>query len=597
MTTKVLTSELDFDTIKASIKSYLEQHEEFSDYDFDASGLNILLDALAYNTHQLALVANFTTNESFLDSAQLRSSLVSLAKPLGYTPRSKTASTAVIDIQALSVPSGSGTLTLPQYTQFTTTIDNVSYTFITLEEYQTTEAEDYIFENVQIYEGKIVTKKFFIDGNNVNKTYNYYVIPDANVDTSTLTALIRDGYGSSSVTNLAKATEVADLSSDTNVYFIYETPNGYWEISLGDDIVGVGPQEGTILEVTYLTTNGKDANGAISFATSATVSGYSLSTTLVSKAAGGADKEAIESIRFNAPLSFAAQNRLVTVADYKQFILNNASYVEALNIWEGKDNDPPEYGKVFISIKPTSGDEITATQQTNLETLLAKKSVLNITPKFVTPTYQYLQITVNFVYDSSKAVLDQESLESAVRQTVIDYGTTNLASFNSVLRKSNLQTTIDNSRESILSSDVDIKIRKRFLPTLGALDIYEVPLTIAPKTPSSVTDYVVASTGFTYTDAGTNYTAFIRNKAETTQLELYRIAGSTEVIILEDVGSIDIVNKKLTIGPFQPTAFLNATKGIELIITPEDDATIRPLRNSLLIIDEDVISVSSTKDA
>lgn len=596
MVNQILTSELDFDTLKASIKAYLQQHEEFSDYDFDASGLNILLDVLAYNTHQMALISNFTLNESFLDSAQIRSSLVSLSKALGYTPRSKTAPSATIDVAALSVPDGTATLTLPKYTQFTTTVDNDSYTYVNLIEYEADEDSDYIFEDVVVKEGKIKTKKFFIDGDDVLKVYNSYVIPDVNIDTSTISVLVRNGVGSSSVTNLTRATEVAELTSESNIYFLHEAPNGHWEISLGDNIVGVKPAEGTILEVTYLTTNGKDSNGAASFSTSATISGYSLSPTLVTRSSGGADKENIDSIRFNAPLSFAAQNRLVTVNDYKTFILNNTSYIESINIWEGKDNVPPEYGKVFISIKPTGADTITEEQQTFLEGLLAKKSVVDIRPRFVDPSYQYLDITCSIVYDEALATLNQEQLEDAVRQTIIDYGTNNLVSFGSVLRKSNLMTVIDDSRESILSSDIDIKVRKRFKPTLGALDTYEVPVTIQIQTPTSSTTPVVSSTGFTYTSGGVNYTVFLRNKTNSTQLEIFRISGSSEVIVVDNAGSIDIANKKLTIGPIQPTAFLNADKGIELIITPNDDATIRPLRNTLLIIDEDAIAVSSTAD-
>lgn len=281
----------------------------------------------------------------------------------------------------------------------------------------------------------------------------------------------------------------------------------------------------------------------------------------------------------------------MTKEDYKAFIANNFSFVEAINVWGGEENVPVNYGTVYISIKPIGGDTITDLQQTQIETALSKKSVLNIDPVFEDPTYQYLDIRCTINYDSSKTSLTKAQIENLVESRIHEFGEDNLLNFGTVFYKSRLMTYIDETDESIISSDIDILVRKRFFPTLGALDIYTVPVTVSIKDPSQSTSPVVRSSGFTYTIDGINYTAFIRNRTNSTTLELYRLNGSNEVIISSNVGSINLVNKTITIGPFQPTAFLNSDKGIELIITPSDDISISPIRNQLLQIDEDATAV------
>lgn len=591
MPTQILSAELDFDTLKDSIKTYLSQFDEFTDYDFDASGLNIFIEALAYNTHQLAKVANFGLNESFLDTAQLRSSIASHAKTLGYVPRSKTAPVATLDIEALAVPSGSGSITIPKYTAFTTSVNGQSYTYYTIDDYTTTEDDDYVFSNVLVYEGSVKTKKFFIDSEET--AYPVYVIPDQNIDISTLKVIIRNGVGSTSTRTLIRATLIGQLNSESDIYLINESANGYYELTIGDGVIGARGEEGEILEATYITTNGKDSNGARSFSTSATVGGYSLSITLVNNSSGGADKESIESIRFNAPLAFAAQNRLVTKEDYKSFIQNNFSFVESINVWGGEENVPVSYGTVYISVKPIGADTLTDLQKTQIETGISGKSVLNIDPVFDDPTYQYLDIDCDIFYDQSRTSLTKAQLQAEVRETIHEFGDDNLLNFGTTFYKSKLMTAIDNSNSSIISSDVDVNIRKRFFPVLGALDVYELTVTVPIKNPSSSTTPVLQSCGFTYTIDGVNYTAFLRNKEESTTLEVYRLNGTNEVIILSNAGSIDLSTNTITIGPFQPTGFLNNAKGIELIITPQDDISISPIRNQLLVIDEDATTVNA----
>lgn len=588
---QITTAELDFDTLLEAIKSYMSQHEDLLDANFDGSVLAQIADVLAYNTHLLALVANFSLNETFLDSAQLRSSLVSHAKPLGYVPNSKTASLAIIDVAALSVPAATADLTLSALTEFSASIDDETYTFYTLEDYVATEAGDYTFEDVEIYEGTWKTKKFFVD--NADDDYPIYVIPDFNIDTDTIVVVVRDGIGSTDLETYVRATAITDLDSDSAVYFLQESPRGYYEIAFGEGISGKRPPVGSIVEVSYLATNDKDANGISSFTTTATVDGFDLSISTITASAGGADRESIESIRFNAPLLRSSQNRLVTVNDFSAFVNNQISNIEALNIWGGEDNDPPNYGHVYIAAKPVGSDGLSAIQKTQLEALIRERSVIDLRPVFVDPSYQYLVVEADVVYDSSKTSLSESQLKTALASVIETYGDDELADFDSVFYLSKLLSDLDDYSNAILGSTATVFFQNRLFPTLNARDSYEFSTVEAIKTPSTSTDSVLTSTGFSTVVNSVTVTAFIRNIPGSTTLEMYYISGSSEVII-SNVGSIDSSMGSVSVGPFTPTAY-DATKGIQFTITPQSQTAISPLRNLLLRIDTDETAVSVTK--
>lgn len=593
MTTQIKTSELDFDTLRESLKEYLGNHKDLQDADFEGSVLSQILDVLAYNTHINALTANFSINESFLDSSQLRSSIVSHARPLGYTPNSKTGSIATVDITALAVPDGTGTLTLPKYSSFTASIDNASYTFVNTEQVTADSTTSYIFEDVDIKQGKVKTKSFYVD--NTTDDYPIYVIPDENIDTDTMEVVVRDGISSTSIETYTLITQVSELDSDSQVYFLHESPRGYYEIAFGEGIIGKRPAPGSIIEVTYLSTSGADANNAKTFSTSVEVDNLSLSVATVSASAGGTSKETNESIRFNAPLLRASQNRLVTTNDYSAFIQNQVSNIEALNVWGGEDNDPVTYGHVFIAAKPVGSDALSDSVKEQLTTLIRRKSVIDLRTQFVDPTYAYLNISGSVTFDASKTSLSSTQLEAAIADRISTYGTSTLSNFNSTFYLSSLLTHIDDYSDAILGSDASVDYQLRLFPTLGANDTYSIYTVGEIKSPSAVasSSRVIQSTGFSTIVNGETVTAFIRNKSGSTTLEMYYVSGSTEVII-SNTGSFDATSGKITVGPFQPSALLSATKGIQFTITPADDAVINPLRNLLLVIDSDESKVVAT---
>lgn len=586
-------AKLDFNTIKSKLKTYFAESGEFADYDFEGSGLSSLLDVLAYNTHLQAMVANMATNEAFIDTAQLRSSVVSHAKPLNYLPRSRRSAKATLKISLQNVPNGTADLVIPKYTKFTTNIDNKAYTFYTLDDYTATAASSYVVD-IDVYEGKKLNKRFIVDDDTAD--YPIYVVPDKNMDTSTITVNVREGLNAIASEAYTIPASVGSLTATDKNYFLFESPNGYYEIMLGDGSIGKKPSEGSVIDVVYLKSSAVEGNNAKTFATSETVDGYAMGIALVTKSYGGTERESIESIKFNAPKAFAAQDRAVTVADYKTFIQQEAGYIETLNVWGGEDNYPPEYGRVFIAIKPVGADAITATQETQLrENTLKSRNIITIEPQFVDPEFQYLEVKMNVRYEPSGTTLTKSQLENKVKDTILEYGTTNLAAFESVFRKSRLLTYVDDSDDSVVSASADVWAQRRLVPTLNVKTRYELAFTLGF---GSVTQYdrVVVSDSFSYLDGNTAYTCTLRNKTNSTQLEIVRAGASGAIVVVDNAGYIDTTNNLLVLTAFSPSGIPNGADGIRFSARPADDNTVYPKRNLLIRIDDLNTSVNADVD-
>jgi len=584
-------AKLDFAQIKAALKANLEATGTFNDYDFDGSALDALLDVLALNTHLNALTANFATNEAFLDTAQLRGSVVSHAKPLNYLPRSRRSSKATITMALQSVPDATDDIVIPKYTEFYTSIDGVVYPFYTLDEYTATSANSYTV-TADLYEGKKIRKRFIVDSD----SYPMYVIPDSKADTSTFVVSVREGLNSSNSETYSIPTIVSELTALNTNYFLNESPNGYYEIMFGDGLIGKLPPAGSVVEIDYLKSSGALADNANTFSSSATVEGYSITSTTVTKALGGAEREGIASIRFNAPKSFAAQSRAVTVSDYKTFIQSGVSYVETLNVWGGEDNDPPEYGTVFIAIKPVGANALTAAQKTQLvDVVLDSKNIITITPKIVDPDFQYIEVRMNVRYEPKNTALTQAQLENKIKDSIVEYGSINLATFDSSFRLSRLMSYIDDSDLSVVAVSADVRLQRRLIPTLGLAARYDLPFTAAMAAVTAY-DRIVTSDSFEYTVGGTSYTCFLRNVMHSTQLEIYRASATGEVIVADNVGYIDTAENKIVLLPFAPSDMPDAVNGIRFTVRAADGNTIDPDRNLLIKIDSKNTAVSAVED-
>ena len=357
--TKLRVTELDFDLIKSNLKNFLKAQTEFKDYDFEGSGMSILLDTLAYNTHYLGFNANMLANEMFLDSASLRSSIVSHAKTLGYEVTSCRAPKATINI---SLTTTDATKTMPAGTAFDTTVDGTSYQFVTISDVTGANSGTSVnFDGTEIYEGTYITTKYTVDSSDVEQRF---LLGDNRADTTTLTVKVQNSSSDSTTTTYTRATDISQLTSTSTVYYLQEVDVGRFEVYFGDGVVSKALTDGNIVVLSYVVTNKSEANGATTFSSAGAIDGATpVNTTLVSAAFGGAEPESLTSIKLNAPLDYASQGRAVTTEDYKVYVRKLFANTQAVSVWGGEDgsydtstgvSDTPEYGKVFISVKSTT---------------------------------------------------------------------------------------------------------------------------------------------------------------------------------------------------------------------------------------------------
>ena len=476
--TSFIISELDFDGIKQNLIDYLQGQSVFSGYNFAGAGLNVLLDILALNTHMGAYYLNMLASESFLDTAQVRDNIVSRAKHLNYTPTSRRA--AVANVNLLVTPPAANTLatiSLPAYTEFQSeAIDGINYTFVTLSSTSASKnltSNTFTFSNVQIYQGEKFTYSVAIDSTNINAILT---IPDANVDTSTMTVAVKPTSLSSSQSVFNQVTDITTILANSNVYFLTATSGGRYGVSFGDGYLGKSLSNGNIVQINYISTAGDVPNYANNFSINGTVSGFAnVIVSSLSPAGGGAERQSEESIRFRAPIAYTRQNRSVTTTDYKQNLIDNYPNIDQIAVWPGEENDPIIYGKVFLSIKPVANYYITNIEKLRIAAdLLENQNVLGITPVFVDPEYLYIRVDTQVYYDSTLTTKSQSEVETTVRNSIIGYTANALDAFNATYKYSKLQNAIDTSDPSIQNSDLTVTLQKRFAPATGNTQNYTI---------------------------------------------------------------------------------------------------------------------------
>jgi len=468
-------SELDFDAIKTNLKNYLKAQSEFTDYDFDGSSLSVLLDILSYNTHYNAYLANMLANEMFLDSAVKRESAVSLAKHLGYTPRSVKGASAVVDI-TVNGPSGSPTsLTLPKYSAFSSTINGQPYTFLNTEALTINPSGGvYTFDNVTLTEGIAYNYRYtVVDPGPAEK----YEIPNDTVDTNTISVTVQNSASDLVTNTYTKVSNITELDSTSKVFFLEENTKGKYEIYFGDGILGKKLVAGNIVIINYLVSSGSLANTSSeidqSFSFSGTIGGGTVTVTTVSNSTGGADKETITEIKFNAPKAYATLDRAVTIDDYVTLINQYYPYAESIAVWGGEDNVPPKYGKVIISLKPYSGFTISDSVKDDIKNnLLKNKQVVGITPEFVDPKYIYVGLVIDVKYNANMTTFASSELNILIQQAVEDYFRLNLQKFNNDFYHGKILNDILDVDTAILSCNLIPRIQLRLTPELGITNTY-----------------------------------------------------------------------------------------------------------------------------
>ena len=542
-------TEFDFDDVKDNLKIFLKQQTEFTDYDFEGSGMNVLLDVLAYNTHYLGYNANMLANEMFLDSASLRGSVASHAKTLGYIPTSARAPKARVSVALNVVPSAQATATMPAGTAFSTTVDNVNYQFVTHTAYTKSNTGAGIpFNNISIYEGSYISSRFTVDTSNSDQRF---LIQDTNTDTSTLTVKVQTSSSNTLQTTYTQATDITGVSSTSNVYFLQEAENGKFEIYFGDGVIGRALSDGNIVILTYVVTNKADANGAAAFTSTGAIANITdVSVVVHSAATGGAEPESISSIKFNAPLDYAAQGRCVTTEDYKVVVKSLYNDTKSLQVWGGESGsydtslgvvETKEYGKVFISIKSTTGQNLTKVEKDEIVSALSKYKVAGITPVVVDPETTHIILNTTFKYDSSATTETNSGLKTLVTNTLTTYNTDNLSQFDGIFRHSKVIGLIDNTNPAILSNNTNVSLAKFLTPTLNKSTSYTITFNNAFYNPhsghNSSAGGIVASTGFKIRGDSVNSMFFDDDGSG--NLRMYYVVAGARVYSDSAIGTVD----------------------------------------------------------
>jgi hypothetical protein len=461
-------SELDFLEIRENLKTYLRSQSEFQDFDFEGSGMAVLLDILAYNTHYMSYYLNMIGNEMFLDTAQLRESIISHAKLMNYVPGSAQGALAKVNIKVTPSNAEDNTstiLTLNKYTRLLgTDKDGINYPFVTL--YSNTVSKNtgtFNFANVIIKQGEVITLQYLMDSGNETRRFE---IPSANVDTETIVIGVQESSSNTDTTIYNLADDITEVTANSTVYFIEENEKQNYTFYFGDDVIGKKPKNGNIIICTYLDNSGSITNNISRFVFTEDIGGYTdnISVSSTTGSYGGIDKEGIEQVRFRAPYFYTTQNRAVTVNDYETLLLKDYPNIEAVSVWGGEDNDPVVYGKVFLSLKTKNNYQLTNLEKETIkEELIQKRNVLTVTPEIIDPEYTYIMIDGKVYYDSTLTSLSSDEIKQLAIAAIQDYSDNELNQFSSIFRKSKLQSYLENSEKSITGSDIDVLVQKRLL--------------------------------------------------------------------------------------------------------------------------------------
>ena len=581
-------SELDYDGIRDNLKTYLSNQAEFSDYNFEGSGMSVLLDLLAYNTHYLSYNANMLSNELYLDSADIRKNVVALAKQLGYTPTSVVSPSATIDVTVSNVPTTTASITMVKGTTFTTTINQITYDFLTNEDITATPTDCvYKFSNVKIYEGTAVTFQYTVDSSDVDQKF---IIPNNQADTTTLKVKVQNSSSDSTTNTYTKSQTLTELNSTSKVYFLQEQGDGRFEVYFGDGVLGKALEDGNIVKLEYIVTNMRQANGASSFTLGSTVGGFTdVSIATVSNAQGGSVAQSNNSIRFNAPLQYQSQNRAVTVKDYETLTQTFYPNAESISAYGGEDAETPVYGSVYIGVVPKSGSTLTEATKQNIVDNLKKYNVASVTPVIVTPETTSIILTSNVKYDENATTKTGDTIRSNVITSITNYSATNLQKFEGLFRYSQLIQDIDDTDTSILSNITTLKIRKDFTPTIDSAITYQVYFRNALYNPHSghntTAGGILESSGFKI--QGNDNEMFVNDDGQG-NVRMYYLVSGVKTYENNTQGTINYTTGQITLTSLNIASISNirgsASTVIELTVKPNSNDVI-PVRDQILQID------------
>jgi hypothetical protein len=598
MARRLNVTELDFDTIKGNLKTFLRNQDQFTDYDFEGSGLSNILDVLAYNTHYNAVYANVLANEMFIDSADLRNSIVSHAKHVGYTPQSATSPIAYLNLTVVGATGN--TLTAARGTTFQTTVDGVTYNYLVKDDTAITpSAGVYSFSSLPVYEGTLVTNKYTVDTANSDQRF---LIANELADTTTLKVTVQNSSADSTTATHTLATDLADVTGTSTVYYLEGAEDSQHEVFFGDGVLGKSLSTGNIVTLSYIVTNADDSNGATTFSLSGNVGGFSnVTVTTATNSAGGATAESANSIRFNAPKSWTTQNRTVTARDYESKVKQIFTNAKSVQVWGGEDHDTPVYGRVYISINPKVGTSLTEAKKTDIILQLKDFNVMSITPVIVDPTTTYLQLAVNIKFDAKSTTKSKDTIKSLITSAITTYNSNELQEFDQMFRYSKFIETINKVDTSILSNITTVKLHKSFTATTTAATTYTITLNNALYNPHSghnaTAGGILSSSAFKINGDVTN--DYYLNDDGDGNVRIYYISAGTKIYTNNTLGTIDYATGQIVLNALYITSVGDidgaTSTDVRLTIIPNSVDTI-PVRNQLLAIDEVNSTVTVSAD-
>lgn len=581
---KIVVGELDYDSIKSNLVTFMQGQTEFSDYNFTGSSLNILMDILSYNTHYNAVYQNLAINEMFLDSASKRNSVVSRARELGYLPSSSVAPIALITM----VVNGSGItasiVNLPKFSTFTTTIDGNDYTYMTINDISAVKdpvSGNFIFTNVSIYEG------YRLQYSQIVSASTRYILPNKGLDLSTLKVSVLENSSNGTYVTYSKAEDLLAVKSTSKVFFLKEIDNQLYEFQFGDGVLGFKLQNGMVVNYDYLVTNGPASGGAKVFSFQGNLGGVATITT-TQASSGGSAPEDIESIRFNAPRYYATQNRAVTYIDYEAIIKKYYIPVESINVWGGENNVPPVYGKVFICIKPFNAVSLTSSEKERIKTqILKNKAVARIIPEFIDPEYINIQLFTTVYYNPKMTPKSADDIKLLAIQTAIDYNANNLTVFDSIFRFSQYSSKIDACERSVVGNISRIILQRPVQPKYNIIATYVIPLG-NPIYTTGKPENSITSNGIMI--AGDNTNIYYIDDDGIGNLRLYYIIGNTtKTYVNNTLGTVDYINGIIKINGLNISSL--AQSDFTLSIKP-NSYDVLSLRNQLVRIPQNLINVN-----
>jgi len=592
-------TDLDFDDISTNLRNYLKGQDQFKDYDFDGSSMSILIDLLAYSSHIGAVNTNIAASELFLDSAQIRKNVVSRAKDLGFVPQSETGATAIVDITLSGVKNPDDTypttveMSLNRGSLFQSTFDGTTYNFIVPATIKPTQSGDtYIYNNVQLVQGTYASDTFVYDTQLPNPKF---VLTNKRVDKSRMQVSVNSNGVTSTY---VLSTNISSITTTSKVFYEQENEDGFREIYFGDGVLGQQLLDGDIITVTYIIVDPTHANGARTFTMINAINGFSnVQTVATTIAQGGAEKESIESIKFKANKFYTSQNRLVTLNDYKAKVSEYYPNADAVAVWGGEDNNPPEYGKIFVALKPKNSDYLSDTEKKEVVRKLNALNMLTVRPTIVDPEIIKILISSTFKYNANATTLSQGELETVVINAINTFDNENLSNFDSIFRHSNLIKTIDESNDAILSNTTNIRLKKSqkvFTDTTRGVTVEFGNGLFNPHVGHNKSGGgIIVTTGFKVSGDSVN-TQYFDDDGEG-NLRRYYLSGSTRIYQDNSAGTVDYATGKISINSIFFTSVVNVDSTIDFTVIP-NSLDVVATRGNLVDIDQQSITVKGEID-